>query len=101
MVVLAPHGEIAKKIPLVRLVTHKLIVSVDAVVGVELLASILADKHTATVHCNRHYRGEPSLSLVLCPPTQIPSSNNMISITNLPSTAAGPPADEHPSSCAP
>ena len=92
MVVLATHGEVAKTLPVVRLATHKLIVSVDAVVGVELLASILADKHTATVHCNRHYRVEPSLSLVICPPTLIPSSNNMISITNLPLTPAGPGA---------
>ena len=54
--------------------------SVDAVVGVELLATALAGKHMATVlpnfmlarHlqrlCHRHYRGEPFLSLVLFPP---------------------------------
>ena len=48
MVVLAPHGEMAKTVPVVRLITHKLIVSVDAVVGVELLATIFADKHMAT-----------------------------------------------------
>ena len=34
---------------MVRVATHKLIVSVDAVVGFELLATILADKHMATV----------------------------------------------------
>ena len=39
MVVLAPHGEVAKTLPVVRLATHKLIESVDAVVGVELLAT--------------------------------------------------------------
>ena len=49
MVVLAPHGEVAKTLPAVRLATHKLIVSVDAVVGVELLATTLAGKHMATV----------------------------------------------------
>ena len=49
MIVLAPHGEMAKPLPVVRLVTHKLIVSVDAVVGVELLATTLAGKHMATV----------------------------------------------------
>ena len=49
MVVLAPHGEMAKHLSVVRLVKHKLIVSVDAAVGVELLATILAGKHTATV----------------------------------------------------
>ena len=38
-----------KNLPVVRLATHKLIVSVDAVVGVELLATTLADKHIATV----------------------------------------------------
>ena len=35
--------------PVVRLAPHKLIVSVDAVVGVELLATTLAGKHIATV----------------------------------------------------
>ena len=34
---------------MVRLAPHKLIVSVDAVVGDELLATTLADKHIATV----------------------------------------------------
>ena len=47
MVVLAPHGEVVKTLPVVRLATHKLIVSVDAVVGVELLAITLAGKHMA------------------------------------------------------
>ena len=49
MVALALHGEVAKTLPVVRLATHKLIVSVDAVVGVELLATTLAGKHMATV----------------------------------------------------
>ena len=49
MVVLAPHGEVAKTLPVVRLTTHKLFVSVGAVVGVELLATALAGKHMATV----------------------------------------------------
>ena len=49
MVVLVPHGEVAKTLPAVRLATHKLIVSVDVVVGVELIATTLAGKHTATV----------------------------------------------------
>ena len=49
MVVLAPHGELSKTLPVVRLVTHKLIVSVDSVVGVELLARTLAGKPMATV----------------------------------------------------
>ena len=50
MVVLAPHGDVKKKtLPVVRLATHKLIVSVDAVVGVELLATTLAGKHMAAV----------------------------------------------------
>ena len=46
MVVLAPHGEVAKTLHVVRLATHK---SVDAVVGVELLATTLAGKYMATV----------------------------------------------------
>ena len=49
MVVLAPHEEVAKTLPVVRLATHKLIVSDDAVVEVELLATTLAGKHMATV----------------------------------------------------
>ena len=52
MVVLAPHGEVAKALPVVRLATKKLLVSVDAVVGLELLATTLADKHMATVMPN-------------------------------------------------
>ena len=106
MVVLAPHGEVAKTLPVVRLATHKLIVSVDAVVGVELLATTLAGKYMDTVLPNfvltRHLRrlesfvsditGVNPLSLVLCPPTVIPSSNNMISLKNLPSTPVGPGA---------
>ena len=39
----------AKILPVVRLATHKLIVSADAVVGVTLLATTLAGKHVATV----------------------------------------------------
>ena len=49
MVVLAPHGEVAKTLPVVTLATYKFIVSVDAVVRVELLATALASKHIATV----------------------------------------------------
>ena len=41
-----------KTLPVVRLVTHKPIVSVDAVVGVELLVTTLASKHIATVQPN-------------------------------------------------
>ena len=33
---LAPHGEVGKALPVVRLATKKLLVSVDAVVGLEL-----------------------------------------------------------------
>ena len=49
MVVLAPYEEVPKNLPVVRLATHKLIVSVDAVVGVELLGTTLAGNHMATV----------------------------------------------------
>ena len=49
MVVLASHGEVSQTLPVVRLATHKLIVSIDAVVGVVLLATTLAGKHMATV----------------------------------------------------
>ena len=47
--VFAPFGEVAKTLPVARLATHKLLVSVDTVVGVELLATTLAGKHIATV----------------------------------------------------
>ena len=49
MVVLAPHGKVAKTLPMVKLARHKLIVPVDAVVVVELLVTTLAGKHIATV----------------------------------------------------
>ena len=39
----------AKILPVVRLATHKLIVSADAVVGVTLLATTLSGKHMTTV----------------------------------------------------
>ena len=82
IVVLAPHGEVAKTLPAVRLATHKLIVSVNDVVGVELLATTLAGKHMATVLPNivlaRHLQRLENfvtdiievnpLSLMLCPP---------------------------------
>ena len=46
---LAQHGKVAKALPVVRFATKKLLVSVDAVVGLELFAITLADKHMATV----------------------------------------------------
>jgi hypothetical protein len=52
IVVLAPHEEVAKTLPVVGLATHKLIVSVDAVIGVKLLATTLAGKHMAAVLAN-------------------------------------------------
>jgi hypothetical protein len=86
----------------VRLAPQKL----DAVVGVELLATTLADKHMAPVLPNfvlaRHLQRLKSfvtditevnsLSFMLCPPTLITSSNSMISFTNLPLTPAAPGA---------
>ena len=42
-------AQVAKTLHVVRLARHKLIVSVDAVVGVELLATNPASKHIATV----------------------------------------------------
>ena len=46
---LAPHGEVSKALPVVRLATKNLLVSVDAVVGLKLLATTLAYKHKATL----------------------------------------------------
>ena len=82
IVVLAPHGEVPKTLPVVRLATHTLIVSVNCVVGVELLATTLAGKYMATVMPNivlaRHLQRLENfvtditevnpLSLMLCPP---------------------------------
>ena len=48
---LASHGEVAKALPVVRLETKKLLVSLHAVFGLELLATTLADKHMATALC--------------------------------------------------
>ena len=52
MVVLASYGVVVKTLPVVRLATHKPILPVDAVVGVELLATPPAGKHIATVLIN-------------------------------------------------
>ena len=48
----------AKALPVVRLANRKLPVSVDAVVGFELLAKTLADKHMATVLPNFVHFGQ-------------------------------------------
>ena len=87
----------AKTLPAMRLATQKLIVSVDAVVGVKLLATTLAGKHMATVLPNfvlarqlqRLESFVTDITGVLCPSTLIPSRKDMISLTNLPSTPAG------------
>ena len=52
IVVLAPYGEVPKNLPVMRCATYKFIVSVDAVVGVELLATTLAGKHNVAVLSN-------------------------------------------------
>ena len=78
MVVLALHEKVVKVLSVVRLATHKLLKSVDAAVGLELLATTLADKHTVTVlpnfvlvrHWQRLERLVTTLSLVFCPTTQ-------------------------------
>ena len=49
MVVLDPHGEVEKAIHLARLATHNLLVSLDDVVGLQLIAATLAENHMATV----------------------------------------------------
>ena len=98
MVVLAAHGEVSKTLHVVRLAKHKLVVSVDAAVGVELLATTIAGKYMATVLSNYvlawHLQRLESFVtditevnpffLVLCPPSLIPSSNNMISLKTCP-----------------
>ena len=49
---LALHVEVENALPVMRLATKKLLVSVDAVVGLEIFATTLADKHMATVLSN-------------------------------------------------
>ena len=65
VVVAAPHGEVSKALPVVRLAAYKVIVSVDVVVGVEPCVTTLADKHMATVLPNfvlfRHWKRLESL----------------------------------------
>ena len=48
---LTPHVKVAKVFPGARLTTHKLLVSVHAVFGLELLATTLTDKHMDTALC--------------------------------------------------
>ena len=47
-VVLAPHVKFSRALPVVRIATHKLLVSVIDVVGLELLSITLANKHMST-----------------------------------------------------
>ena len=47
-VVIAPHGEVEQSLPVARLATNKLLVAV----GLELLATTLAEKHMANVPPN-------------------------------------------------
>ena len=53
MVVIAPHGEAGKAFPVVRLATHKLLVSVDAVIGVKLITTPLKTNHYNHQHVFR------------------------------------------------
>ena len=46
---LGPHVKDAKALPVVRLATKKLLMSVEVVVGLKLLGTTLADKHMATM----------------------------------------------------
>ena len=48
-VALAPLREVAKLLPVTRLTTHKLLVSVNAFVGLELLVTNLAGEHIFTM----------------------------------------------------
>ena len=95
MVVLAPHGKVAKAFAVVRLAMRKLLVSVDAVVGLEFLATTLAVKHIATVLPNcvlvRRWKRLESLDTdntgihclsplcIVPPPTVMPSSTSRLS----------------------
>ena len=51
MVVIAPHGEAGKAFPVVRLATHKLLVSVDAVIGAKLITTPLQTNHHGPPTC--------------------------------------------------
>ena len=54
---LAPHGDVLKALLLVWLETKNLLVSVHAVVGLELIVTTLADKHMTTVLPNMYRLG--------------------------------------------
>ena len=60
---------LAKALPVVRLATKKVLVSVDAIFGIELLATTLADKHMAIVLPNcvlvRRFQNLKALSHIL------------------------------------
>ena len=51
MVVIAPHGEAGKAFPVVRLAPHKLLVSVDAVIGAKLITTPLQTNHHGPPTC--------------------------------------------------
>ena len=107
----------AKTLPVVRLATHKLIVSVDALVGVKLFDTTLAGKHMATVLPNfvlarrlqklesfvTDITGMNPLSLFcFVSPTGIHQAKKLFPSQTCPHhLQVQVPADEHPSSCAP
>ena len=49
LVVLAPHGDDTRALPMARLATHNFLVSVDAGVGLELFVTTHADKPMVAV----------------------------------------------------
>ena len=51
LVVIAPHGEVGKALPVVMLATLKLLVSVDAVIKVKLIIAPLQTNHYGPPTC--------------------------------------------------
>ena len=102
------RGVLPLGLPAVRLANKNLLLSVDVVVGLEPLATTLADKHTGRccqivcwLDIHKNLKAWPhtlqgwtlSFLCALSPhtffPTLVPSSNNMNSLTNIPSTSSG------------
>ena len=95
-----PHMEKLKKVlSLVRLETKKLLVSVDAVVGLEIFATTLADKHTASVlpNCVLVRRWQRLESLV----TYIPRVNPLSLVCFVPPNWSHPATTWIPSQSCP
>ena len=90
-----PHGEVAKTLPVVRLATKKLLLSVDAVDTV-LPNCVLVRRSQRLENFVTDITGVNPFSLMYLSYHTIPSSN---SLTNRPSISSGPGASRLPPLC--